>query len=579
MKHPDCSGTGTASIDSTVAHSGTRSLKITGAAGYCNHVFAQAAADLSQLSPTYYVRFYVRHTTALPTSHTTFLAMNDANDGNRDLRMGGQNGRLQWNRSSDDATLPEQSPAGVALSASLPASYWACVEIEVDRTGRMLTRVDGYAIRGLIVDGTPTHDIDGQWLAKAWSPRLTDLRLGWESYGEGATRSGSTTSSCPAAGRLLTRQHLTGARRDGCARTPSRPPSRARAVPHRFRQVERPHVGRPQSYVVPHDEHRRRRPARSRRVDLRPADAPASSCAACAAPSARSTRSTASTCTARAGAVTALVGPNGSGKTTLLLVLAGLLVPDSGDGADRRARPGEPTGRAARAPHRLDARHVRHLGLPDRARGAADLRGRLPALRRSRGATRVDELLATVHLDRVRRPAGERAVARARSSGSAWPARSCTTRPCCCSTSPRAVSTRARASTCGAPAPAGRRGQDRARLEPRAGRARRDGRRRGVPVARAARSSPDADGHRRRAPWHLRALSLDALDRLAHAAPRHRARRPDRRRRSRRPAAGGVLLDLDGDDARRPAAARRRAAPACRSCPSRRPPARSNRPT
>ena len=112
MKHPDCSGTGTASIDSTVAHSGTRSLKIVGAAGYCNHVFAQAAADLTRLPQTYYVRFYVRHTTALPTSHTTFLAMNDANDGNRDLRMGGQNGRLQWNRSSDDATLPEQSPHG-----------------------------------------------------------------------------------------------------------------------------------------------------------------------------------------------------------------------------------------------------------------------------------------------------------------------------------------------------------------------------------------------------------------------------------------------------------------------------------
>ncbi len=35
--------------------------------------------------------------------------------------------------------------------------------------------------------------------------------------------------------------------------------------------------------------------------------------------------------TARSGAVTALVGPNGSGKTTLLLVLAGLLVPDSGE--------------------------------------------------------------------------------------------------------------------------------------------------------------------------------------------------------------------------------------------------------
>lgn len=55
--------------------------------------------------------------------------------------------------------------------------------------------------------------------------------------------------------------------------------------------------------------------------------------------------------TARAGAVTALVGPNGSGKTTLLLVLAGLLVPDSGSvtvaghdpvthGAAARARTG-----------------------------------------------------------------------------------------------------------------------------------------------------------------------------------------------------------------------------------------------
>lgn len=55
--------------------------------------------------------------------------------------------------------------------------------------------------------------------------------------------------------------------------------------------------------------------------------------------------------TALPGRVTALVGPNGSGKTTLLLVLAGLLVPDSGhvrvagsdpvtDGLRARARTG-----------------------------------------------------------------------------------------------------------------------------------------------------------------------------------------------------------------------------------------------
>lgn len=37
------------------------------------------------------------------------------------------------------------------------------------------------------------------------------------------------------------------------------------------------------------------------------------------------------TFTARAGAVTGLVGPNGSGKTTLMLMLASLLAPDAGD--------------------------------------------------------------------------------------------------------------------------------------------------------------------------------------------------------------------------------------------------------
>ena len=30
------------------------------------------------------------------------------------------------------------------------------------------------------------HDVDGQWLNRTWRPRLTDLKLGWESYGEGA---------------------------------------------------------------------------------------------------------------------------------------------------------------------------------------------------------------------------------------------------------------------------------------------------------------------------------------------------------------------------------------------------------
>lgn len=188
LSYPDCQGTGTATIDSAVAHQGSRSVRINGGTGYCNHVFVRANHDFSGLGAVRYARFWVRHTTALPTQHVTFLAMRDANDGNRDLRMGGQNGALQWNRASDDATLPEQSPSGVALSMPLATNRWTCVEFMVDGAqGRLQTWVDGTAVAGLAADGTPTHDIDGQWLNRAnWRPSLTDLRLGWESYGEGA---------------------------------------------------------------------------------------------------------------------------------------------------------------------------------------------------------------------------------------------------------------------------------------------------------------------------------------------------------------------------------------------------------
>jgi hypothetical protein len=188
VTYPDCQGTGSAAIDSAVAHQGSRSVRINGATGYCNHVFVGVTRDLTSLGAVRYARFWVRHTTPLPTQHVTFLAMRDANDGNRDLRMGGQNGALQWNRASDDATLPEQSPNGVALSMPLPTNRWTCVEFLVDGAqGRLQTWVDGTAVTGLAADGTPTHDIDGQWLNRAnWRPSLTDLRLGWESYGEGA---------------------------------------------------------------------------------------------------------------------------------------------------------------------------------------------------------------------------------------------------------------------------------------------------------------------------------------------------------------------------------------------------------
>ncbi|MEU6247123.1 cellulose binding domain-containing protein [Glycomyces sp. NPDC047010] len=178
----DCTGTGTATVDTAVSNGGGKSVRVNGGATYCNHVFVGRALP----ADAEWFRVYMRHSTAQPPNHTTMIAMQDRNDANGDLRLGGQNSMLQWNRESDDATLPAQSPAGVALSAPFPVDTWVCVEYRISG-GNLATWVDGEAVTGLTVDGVPTHDVDEQWLSKSgWNPDLADLRLGWESYGNDA---------------------------------------------------------------------------------------------------------------------------------------------------------------------------------------------------------------------------------------------------------------------------------------------------------------------------------------------------------------------------------------------------------
>ena len=144
-----------ASIDTTTSHAGGKSLKVTGAAGYCNHVFVRSSTALT--GTVWYARFYVRHTTALPADHVTFAAMNDANDGARDLRMGGQGTKLQWNRESDDQTLPVQSPVGLSMSIPLAVNTWSCVEFMVNGgNGQMATWINGGEVAGLHEDGVAT---------------------------------------------------------------------------------------------------------------------------------------------------------------------------------------------------------------------------------------------------------------------------------------------------------------------------------------------------------------------------------------------------------------------------------------
>ncbi|WP_425268832.1 hypothetical protein [Kitasatospora cheerisanensis] len=184
---PDCSGTGTVTVDTAVAHSGGRSLRVNGQAGYCNHVFAATTRNISAVGPVVHVRYWVRHTTALPADHIAMVAMEDAANGNKHLRLGGQNGALQWNRESDDATLPAQSPAGVAQSVPLPLNQWVCVRYAIDTTKQSMdTWLNEQQVPGLHNDGVPTADIDQQWLSRTTPPRPTTLQLGWEAYGNGA---------------------------------------------------------------------------------------------------------------------------------------------------------------------------------------------------------------------------------------------------------------------------------------------------------------------------------------------------------------------------------------------------------
>ncbi|MFD0260949.1 cellulose-binding domain-containing protein [Kitasatospora indigofera] len=184
---PDCSGTGAVTVDTSTAHSGSRSLRVNGQAGYCNHVFAAATRSISPVGPVVYIRYWVRHTTALPADHIAMVTMEDANNGNKHLRLGGQNGALQWNRESDDATLPAQSPTGVAQSMPLPVNQWVCIRSAVDTTKQSMdTWLNDQQVPGLHNDGIPTADIDQQWLSRTTAPRPVTLNLGWEAYGNGA---------------------------------------------------------------------------------------------------------------------------------------------------------------------------------------------------------------------------------------------------------------------------------------------------------------------------------------------------------------------------------------------------------
>ena len=185
VAQPNCSGTGTLALDNQVAHGGQRSVRTDGKGGYCNHVFFSTKTALaSPDADALYGRFFIRFSTPLTDSHVSFATFPNGLDGGKTFRLGGQNKVLIWNREKDDATLPELSPTGTALSLAPTVKEWHCVEFALHRpSGNVETWVNGAAVAGLQADGTPTTDIDGQWSRGQSAVDLTAALFGWESYG------------------------------------------------------------------------------------------------------------------------------------------------------------------------------------------------------------------------------------------------------------------------------------------------------------------------------------------------------------------------------------------------------------
>jgi len=166
---------GSATIDSTKAKSGSRSIKVVSSGGYSNHVF-YGLKDISAITAggDIYGRYNVNFQNGFTQDHTTHMAMTDSSA--QTLRMGGQFGVLDWNRASDDSIMPDGSPQSNAGSIAIKANTWYCVEFHLSpSTGQIETWVDGKVITSLT---TP----QSRW-GSSYRPKVSDWGLGWESYG------------------------------------------------------------------------------------------------------------------------------------------------------------------------------------------------------------------------------------------------------------------------------------------------------------------------------------------------------------------------------------------------------------
>ena len=123
-------------------------------------------------------------TTALTDNHVSFITMPDSAQGtDKHLRIGGQSKILMYNRESDDVTLPDLSPQGIATSVPLPTGTWECFEYHLGTDGSIETWLNGNAIAGLTEKPGVANANGDQWQRSSIIPNITAVYFGWESYG------------------------------------------------------------------------------------------------------------------------------------------------------------------------------------------------------------------------------------------------------------------------------------------------------------------------------------------------------------------------------------------------------------
>ncbi|CAA9965553.1 hypothetical protein CFE70_008729 [Pyrenophora teres f. teres 0-1] len=177
----DCNQGGKVSLDTTTAHTGKNSIRVDGAGGFCGHIFV--GTTKVPASGDIFVRTYLKAAKPLTDSHVTFITMPDSTQGtNKHLRIGGQSKILMYNRESDDATLPDLSPQGIATSKALPTNAWTCFEYRLGADGSIQTWLNNVTVSGLTVGGGASNPNAQGWSRGAKAPKIKGVYFGWESY-------------------------------------------------------------------------------------------------------------------------------------------------------------------------------------------------------------------------------------------------------------------------------------------------------------------------------------------------------------------------------------------------------------